>query len=256
MISDEELSLLLKEETWEPLGEGTFNRVNVSKQSITIGSLNSKWVHKLPIPPEEDDSEDDSEGPLNKPERALRKWKQMNPDLPAYSLGIGWITPFLGKEVASDTEIEVKMIEIYRTTRNIIADAPGKGNFRKTSNGEVVCVDVDHAFRVGSPASDDYYKDNETLSSHGDFYRSWQFRYPLTIQLIRTLRYLELHLSQEQIKNDYIRQEVLSKLSVFQQYSEPVTEQTMAMLLTIATIDPDNEIPNIFLDRTLIDELI
>ena len=233
--------------SWRPLGQGSYNQVQVSERRIPIQSRNSYWVRKLPYGAHP--------GSLNETSRAERKWQEINPDIPFYKLSEEeWMVPYLGHQKPSDAEVAAQVIKIYRSSRNIVLDAPSSGNFLKTPNGEVVCVDVDQAVRCDSPTSDQYYLANEDLQSHANFFDK-SVGYDLTIKIIRALRYLERHLRKEHIRNEYIRQDILCKLHVFQQHSEPITEQTLRMLLVIANVDPGNDIPNTLLDNGLINEL-
>lgn len=263
MISKEELSALIQTAKWKKLGEGTYNEVQVSEQPLAIGALTCKWVRKIPLSTDDlsdDDVEDSSNvstlPAINDSERAVRKWNLLNPDYPAYLIDSGWIAPFLGKRAASDTQIASELMKIYRDTRNIVADAPSHNNFLRV-NGETVCVDVDNAFRRGSPVSEKYYQKNEGLQSHQDFFDDMEARgFPKTVKVIRSLIYLERYLSQDQIKNDYIQPGILDKLHVFEKNAEIITEQTLDMLLKIIAVDPHNKIEPLFFNAELINQLV
>ena len=265
MMTQEEVDALIKAEEWKNLGFGTYNHVDVSVREISIGGLLSKWVHKTEIPqptqPSITKKKRDAklktvEPTLNNSERAVRKWRDLNPHYPAYKSSFGWIAPYLGEKAATDAQIATKLTDIYLETRNIVADACGHKNFLVV-NDEVVCVDVDQALRRGSVASEIVYQNNSELcNSHWEWLDEHDREGKTqTVNVVRALLYLEKHLTKDQIKDEYIQINVIRKLKRFWENREPITVNQMKMLLKVIALDPTNEIESIYITPQLINKL-
>lgn len=140
------------------LGRGNYNQVFLSENEFEIDELSTKWVCKRPF------RDPDEKYPLNGPQRACRKWKEINPTYPAYLSPNKrlWFMPYLGKRKASDESTAHSIIDIYKRTGNIVADGGLNTNFLKVNN-RVVCVDVDLAIRRHSISSELFF--NEIISS-------------------------------------------------------------------------------------------
>jgi hypothetical protein len=176
-----------REIKWRVLGRGNYNKVFLTEDEFEIDELPTQWVCKKPI------REHDEPYPLNDPERACRKWEEINPDYPAYLSPDKrlWFMPYLGKTNASDERTARAIIDIYRRTGNIIADGGLISNFVKFDNG-VVCVDVDLAVRRNSISSELFF--NEILSSErfDQFFESLKKqKRPKTLICIKVLFFLE-----------------------------------------------------------------
>lgn len=242
-MTKEELQILINSTQWLYLGEGSWNRVYVSDQSINIEGYNGRWVLKIPFKPTE---------PISKIERAIRKWKLLNPQYPAYAAGDGWICPYLGNTPAPDLNIASKLLDIYRRTRNIVIDACASNNFL-VNGDEVVCVDVDLSLKHGSVASELYYSRNQRAHTNDDWYHEYTNRGMVrTVATIQALSYLEGQLSPEQIKDEYLTPAIIAKIYILRNERIPLTPSLMVLLLQITTLDPTGDIKAIYIDHFFI----
>lgn len=252
-MTKDELQLIIDGTQWFTLGEGTYNSAIVSAGNLTIDGYESRWVLK---------QAKHSQNQLSAPARAVRKWKLLNPDYPAFETNTGWLVPYVGKTPASDEQISSKIIEIYHRTDNLVADAMVKNNFL-VYNGDVICVDVDQAFRRGSFASEHYGNGTQGYRSltYNNFLNrfsnplSTKRAYEKTVNTIKTLIYLETQLLDIDIKSEYITLPIITKLHRFRQAEARISIDTMRMLLEITSIDDplgeiqDDDIMPKFLQR-------
>ena len=176
--------VLLGKIKWIKLGRGNYNKVFFTAEKFDIDKLPTQWVCKKPI------RKEDEPYPLNDPERACRKWQEINPDFPAYLSPNKhlWFMPYLGTGNASDELTAHAIIDIYRRTGNIIADGGIISNFVKLDNDVVVCVDVDLAVRRNSISSELFF--NEVLSSEqfDQFFEGLKkLKRPKTLSFIKVL---------------------------------------------------------------------
>ena len=192
----------LESTVWIPIGEGSFNEVAVSNQTINIDGIDMHWVLK---------TRKNTADRTSHSERAVRKFIEIT-GLPAYQLSDDqWIAPYLGSVAASDEQTVVAMMEIYLRTRNVIIDGCGKGNFLFYDRS-AICIDMDYARRRGSVVSDDpYLWDWPSISKYLETYMNYK---PLTTSLIRTLIWLEDSLPPEHIKDSYITPLFFKRLRV------------------------------------------
>lgn len=238
----EELQLILNTTGWIYLGSGAYNRVYRSKKELTIDGYTGLWVLKT-----QPDFKD-----FNEKSRAVRKWKAINPKHPAFITRDGWIVPYMGNKPASDEQIALKVIDIYRQTRNIIVDAAGKNNFLEYQ-GEVVCIDVDQALKKGSFISNMY--DTESPQFADYLVTIAQCGFPKTMTVIQTLLYLQWKLPESLITNQMITPRMIAKLAVFIRAKRGITEQDLHLLLTIDALDPEGEIKNKYITPQLVSHL-
>jgi hypothetical protein len=88
------------------------------------------------------------------PERSVRLWNEINPDLEpeatliSTEMGDGWACPFIKGVQASDHEMSVALIDIFNRTGRIVVDATAPENFIKTPSGKVVCIDIGMALQI------------------------------------------------------------------------------------------------------------
>ena len=120
---------------WHFLGEGTFNRVYLSDEGNEVLKI-QKIMNQT-----------------DAPERSVRLWNALNPDLPPARLldtaqGIAWVCPFIAGEQASDRDMVEALVDIYNKTGRIVADATAPTNFIRTPDGQVVCIDVGMAMQL------------------------------------------------------------------------------------------------------------
>ena len=124
---------------WSELGRGEYNEVYQSKDKQHVLKIQRADLSK-------------NEQRPDLPERSVRIWNEINPDLPAEiaqtKRGKGWICPFIAGEHPSDQEISDCVIEIFNKTGRILSDAPGQRNFVKTPEGRVVCIDIGLALEM------------------------------------------------------------------------------------------------------------
>lgn len=232
----DELEFVIFSTKWLKLGEGTFNKVLVSIKSLTIEGFTGKWVAKIPI---------NRLDLLSSSSRAVDKWNLHNPKYPAFQTNYGWIAPYVGKTPASDQQIADKLIEIYRNTRQVIADACGKNNFLIYDN-EVICVDVDLSVRRGSFASDDYMNDDVTHRDLMRYLTVWSNRgKPKSVAVIQSLLYLQKNIPEQDIKNEYITPLLIEKLHLFWVNNAPLSVDILEFL--VETMDPNLITPQYFM---------
>lgn len=227
----EELQNIIDSTQWKFIGKGNFNIVSVSTENLTIEGYNGIWVLKTPQELHH----------LSTAARAVRKWNELNPNYPALALKNGWIAPYLGDNPASDEQIAKKLIEIYRRTRNIVGDAGTSGaNFLVYQN-EVICVDVDQAFRRAS------FDTEQFGAAHHAKYKVFLNRcfkngYTQTINVIETLFYLEKNLPTRDIQDIYITPSLIARLHAYRYQQKIITLEILNTLLAIEHLAPENEI--------------
>lgn len=124
---------------WDKLGEGAYNLVYQSRDKKHVFKIQQRGLAAIDIPPD-------------LPERSVRLWNEVNPDLLAVlaetDLGKGWICPFVNGVQPTDKEISGAVIDIFNRTGRVLADAPGRKNFIKTHTGRVVCIDIGLALQM------------------------------------------------------------------------------------------------------------
>lgn len=242
-MTPEELKIIIGSTGWSPLGNGTYNEVLVSQKDITIEGYTGKWVFKVP-----------NGCYISESARAVRKWNKLNPDYPAFKAKTGWVAPYLGNTPASDRQISEKLIDIYRKTREIIADAGARrGNNFLLHQGEVVCIDVDHAFRRNSIATRRLDAANDT--NYDGFLSRCAVWLPLTITVIKALFYLEKNLSDNDIQDKYITASIIEKLPVFWHEKKTINVRIMDTLSEITGVDPTGKIRNKHLTPEFVETL-
>lgn len=184
-----------KDVEWTKLGSGSYNQVYISKDRKHVFKIRHAGLDAI-------DSRPDV------PERSVRLWNEINPALPAVlavtQYGEGWICPYVAGSSPSDEEISRSVIDIFNRTGRILADAPGKDNFKKTPEGRVVCIDVglalqldkrDEKFFVGtlkrskSEVSLDTWR--ATGPNFGPFFAQASWSKPLTVNTVKALLFIE-----------------------------------------------------------------
>lgn len=230
-MNNEELQALIDNTQWSFLGKGAYNWAYLSETELTIKGYTGRWVYK---------KASDTTSLLSEKKRAIRKWSLINPSLPAVELSDGWLVPYLGNTAAPDAQMAVKVIEIYRRTRNILVDACAKNNFL-IHQDKVVCIDMDCSLRRGSFASDEFMRlDGKLIPPFLEAHNSTKLE---TARVIRTLLYLEKKCPESQIKAEHITPEVIAKLRSFRLQEKPINAFTLDTLLDLTRFDPRNAIP-------------
>lgn len=186
--------------------EGSYNQVfKSSTKHLYIDKIGLShygfFVHKKPK---------DISNELSNPKRAIFIWRKINPDLPCKKTINGWITPFIEGQQASDIEIALELVSIYQRSRYIILDACSPKNFIKRDD-RVICVDVDAAYISGGLMAKEFIE--SWAKDYQQFWRIYQNTYPITIQIIKNLLYLDCQLNTHTISNQYLNYQTISYLS-------------------------------------------
>lgn len=234
-----------KELQWLPLGTGNYNNTYISKIHLTIEGYTGQWVLKCPKTPDN----------LSNTDRGLKKWLLINPKYPAIKVYDGWIMPYFGNIQASDEQIAEKVIEIYRTTGEVIADACGKNNFL-FYNGEVICIDVDLSLRRKSIATESFMSFPTTKDILANYLYKYEksLGYPKTSNTIKRLLYLIFAIPS--FKNHaLITQNVIERLGYFQSRAVSLNPKLMDIILKLDTIDPDITIKSKSLTKELLEKI-
>jgi len=231
LITIDELQVLIDNTKWSFLGRGQYNNVVISKDILNIEGFSGRWVVKTP-----------RKGIhlLSEADRAIRKWRELNPTYPVFRTIKGWMAPYLGNTPASDEQIAEKIIDIYRHTRNIVADAAAKGNF-VLYNGDVVCIDMDHAFRRGSFASNLFMSIDD--KDYKCFLRSCsEDGKPITVSVIKTLYYLEEQLDTTMLDNKYLSIKIIDVLHDYRRNKLSITIDILDAILDLINLDSDGKL--------------
>lgn len=223
------------------LGEGGYNKTYVSLKPFPFEvdgkTYTQRWIKKIP----KLNKDDDLFSAMNHAKRAVRLWNELNPKYPAVALPKerGWLAPYIPGKQASDQQVFDKQIEIYRQRRRIVADACGDNNFL-LFNGEIFCVDIDQAvIAIGSPVSkriaDDLIEFGHENSVMEDYWDDYEKNDGMvkSVQLTKTLFYLEQQLKPEQILDKYITAPILEKLADYQKNKQIITQQVLDELLEL-----------------------
>ena len=237
LTPDHTLTSILKSTWWSPIGRGAYNEATKSNNELTIYGHRGYWVGKAPL-----DQSDD----MSSSARAVRKWNEINPDIPSYLSIFGMIVPYLGNTPASDDQIAAKVVDIYRRTRNIILDACAKNNFL-VYKCKVICIDVDVALRRGSTASDSFGTEGDSIENF--FVSGSRAGKARTVSVVRTLLYLQKYLAAGDIKDEYINLEFIEKLHVLRLSKIVLTPDIMSRLSEIIRSDSASRLT----DRRLIE---
>jgi hypothetical protein len=236
LMNIQDLQTIIDSTLWDSLGGGTYNRVSVSRTSITIEGYTGKWVLKKATNPN---------NYCSTSSRSVRKWNSHNPKYPAFETQDGWIAPYLGDTPASDEQISKKLIEIYQKTKNIIADAciKKRGNYNFLDyQGDIICVDVDLSLRRGSFASDNFL--DSAIDKQMKFLHAHSAIMPKTVSVIKTLLYLDPFFSNDDTKHQYITANLMAKFHFFIKKQEPITTEIIDTLLEIESLNLLHEIDN------------
>lgn len=128
---------------WRCLGSGYFNDVYVHKQAdaklLDHSDYEGPWVYKKKR------HVSDRENYMNTPERNVRIFKEIHPDIATGLFRNGWLAPYFDGDRPTDHELALGILDVYRRTRRIIIDA-FSNNFI-TVNGRAQCIDVDMALK-------------------------------------------------------------------------------------------------------------
>jgi hypothetical protein len=198
---------------WFFLGKGTYNKVFTDAKN----EPDRRFVSKVQL------NVDASTRRIDLPERSVRLWNLINPDIsPPATVEVidyinetgekvrskAWKCPYIRGRQATDHEIACELVRIFNTTGRIIMDAISPRNFIHTAEGRTVCVDVGMALEL------EHRDEAEVVSSSAPHLRrqksavsleGWQTlhndyiayfaheikRYPETIKTIQALLFIK-----------------------------------------------------------------
>ncbi|KTD34102.1 Ankyrin repeat protein [Legionella moravica] len=239
MMTKAEIQVELKRTGWTFIGQGSFSQVFCSQKELTINGQTCHWVIKKAR----------GYSPLSAPQRIVKKWNDTNPEHPAFVSKHGLIAPYMGNVEATDEQIAVKLIDIYKRTGHIIADACSHKNFLY-HNSTVYCVDFDNAFNRHSIESRkiSFFTNNDFR----DYFQNLESQgYPVSIAVIKGLGYLETldsseNIIAEMIAKGFLTVRILQIIANYHLCESTLTEliQHLPVLARIEQIDPGNRIPN------------
>jgi hypothetical protein len=174
-------------EVWSKIGEGSYN----------VAYKNSGSTKVLKI-------QKNNEDQLDTPERSVRLWNEINPNMPPpaeliqTSDGQGWVCPFVEGRQATDIEMAKGLIEIFNNTGRIITDATARKNFVTTPEGVTVCIDIGMALQLDRKIENDSRASIVSSDSWGNlkelfqpFFESGKKSAPKTINTIKALLFLK-----------------------------------------------------------------
>lgn len=210
-----------------PFSEGGYNRVYLTQDSVPIFDTDAQWVLKF-----RKKNYDDKALAMNDPIRAANKWRIINRDMPSYVVDEDacWMMPFLGDEPASDDLISQAVIDIYRRTGNIILDACNPSNF-VLFDGKAVCIDVDLAIKRDSISSENFFNNVVATDVFDDFYdKSGQYGLHKTIEVVKTLVYLENEVDEDAFDYANIDSWIIEKLTVFRHEQVKITPSMIKVI--------------------------
>lgn len=193
---------------WHLLGEGNYNVAYRNDDSSLVLKIPKKKYkakdggHAIP----------DFMLAADEPLRAVRLWNLINPHLhpKAYILntevGMGWVSPFVEGTIASDAEISHAVIDIFNATGRIVVDAISAGNFIKTKDGRIVCVDIGMALQFET-MEERRYADGRTRRKsmvsltawekqerrYLPFFRKYKSTFPLGVEVVQALLFITEH---------------------------------------------------------------
>ena len=158
---------------WNFLGKGNYNVAFFNRERTTV----LKIQHTL----------DDQDSKIDAPSRSIRLWNEINSQLTPQAkiykhhfkdqwfqgakieVDIGWTCPFISGREATLNEIKDALVEIYNRTGRVVLDAIVPGNFKRTAQGKVICIDIGMSFRIQKFEDSDLRKSLVSQSSWSDF---------------------------------------------------------------------------------------
>ena len=175
---------------WNLMAQGAYNSVYLSEDG--------KWVLKI-----QKYKSDETDAP----QRSIRLWKAINPQLPAYlvdtPVGGGWVCPYIKGSTPTDEDISRALITIYNRTGRIIVDATAHKNFIKMDDDEVVCIDVGMALNFENREETFFHEPirrksiislsawNELSTEYIGFFQTEEARQPISIQTVKALIFIK-----------------------------------------------------------------
>lgn len=180
--------------SWTKLGSGSYNNVYISADKQFVLKIQKENLNPKDII-------------ADRPERSVRIWNEINPDLPASLLemetGKVWICPYVFGTEPSDKEISSSVIDIFNRTGRIVTDAPGRSNFVKTPAGKIICIDVGFALKLERRTQDAHgslkrYKSEVSLTAwdnvrhnYASFFADASLTKPTTVNTVKALLFIQ-----------------------------------------------------------------
>jgi hypothetical protein len=181
---------------WKFLGEGEYNKTyHDPEQGLVLK------IQKLA-------PDNDLTNQFDDPIRSVRLFELIT-GLPAKVVvdpkyGRGWTYHYIKGDQAPDADISKELIAIYSRSQRIIVDAPAKGNFLKTSDGKVFCVDIGLALQMKRGERVDIGTNRARANSQvslnawelqgRDILRKWnrdyRIKYPITVNTMKALLFI------------------------------------------------------------------
>lgn len=179
---------------WTSFGEGQYNKVFRNEDHSLILKIQKK------------------DNIADTPERSVRLWNEINPHLspPAKIIqsihGRGWVCPYVPGCAASDHEIMLGLLDIFKRTGRIVVDATSTNNFIVTNDGTLVCVDIamaiqleqrEEAYLSNSKAkrvsSDSIMTWDDKYLAYGPFFSNHRTEKPKAISTIKALLFIRIY---------------------------------------------------------------
>lgn len=173
--------------------------------------------------------------PFHSPDRVNRLWRQMNPpDCPLLSNAIAWLTLSLPQEKLTDTDMARIILRFYREKERLLL-APFDSLFSIRDASKtclVVYSDVITAWPRGSVFYN--FKQQEVHEPQlRALYEANKKNYPLTVQMLETLLYLEECAIGETIDNRYLNRDALPIVSQFESERAPMNEVNIDIFFSL-----------------------
>jgi len=151
------------------------------------------------------------------------------------------IMPFIGSELPTDQQIAAKVLEVYIRTKNIILDACIPGNMLLFQD-EIICIDLDFAIQRESLVSKEYLDEPSNMSAYEPFWDDYLDKGINTdsVEMIRTLCYLEAHIAAHEIIDIYLTPEVIHKLNICREKRIHLSRLDIESLVEMITHYPDH----------------
>ncbi|MDR3502441.1 MAG: hypothetical protein P4L79_07645 [Legionella sp.] len=179
---------------WTKFGEGQYNSVFRNEDHSLVLKIQKR------------------EGIADAPERSVRLWNEINPHLspPAKITqtihGPGWVCPYVHGREASDLEIMLGLLDIFKRTGRIVVDATSTKNFIVTDDGTLVCVDIAMAIQL-EQREEAYLSNSKAKRVSNDSIMTWDDKYlaygpffskhheyaPKTINTIKALLFIRIY---------------------------------------------------------------
>jgi len=225
------------DKSWQPLATGSYNQVMRSvpdfSQALFTADSNYRgpYVYKKPIVL----AQDPFSG-LNDSNRAVNIWHEINKDDPSSMAALykdGWVANYYpNNRQASDEEIAVELVNIYKKSGRIVFDAPTEGNVLVVDESDTVgkktktkVVDVDLAMKRSESPLSRKYASNLINNQFAHYWSDPDLnrKFPKTLDIIQNLIYFEDHVSYGSPQTAGITYASIAALTYGRQQKIPLT---------------------------------